>query len=132
MRICRYLCIFIYSTIPSVLLPDLRACTSLLDHDLIRSINAQFLQESIVGVVAAGEVGLGLGPDEEVSKANEGGSSSQETLDSEGGREVPDIGRPDVQNLILLRDLIMMYIFPIQTKFLSLDKYDAFFLISCS
>jgi hypothetical protein len=85
-----------------------------------------------VGVVAAGEVGLGLGPDEEVSKANEGGSSSQETLDSEGGREVPDIGRPDVQNLILLRDLIMMYIFPIQTKFLSLDKYDAFFLISCS
>lgn len=87
------------------------ACTSLLDHDLVRSVNTQSLQESIVGVVAAGEVGLGLSLDEQVSETDEGSGSSQETLDSEGGREGPDVGRPDVQHLILLRDLFDVYFF---------------------
>lgn len=79
--------------------------TALLDHDLVGSINAQGLQETVLGVVAAGEVGLGLGLSKDVAESKEGSSSSQQTLHSQTSGERPDIGGPDVKDIILLWDL---------------------------
>lgn len=79
--------------------------TALLDHDLVGSINAQGLQETVLGVVAAGEVGLGLGLGKDVAESKEGSSRSQQTLHSQTSGESPDIGGPDVEDIILLWDL---------------------------
>lgn len=79
--------------------------TALLDHDLVGSINAQGLQKTVLGVVAAGEVGLRLGLGKEVAESDEGSSSSQQTLHSQSSGESPDIGGPDIEDVILLWDL---------------------------
>ena len=60
-----------------------------------------------MGVVAAGEVGLGLGLGEEGSESNESSCSSQETLYAESSGECPHIRRPDVEDLVFFRDLVV-------------------------
>ena len=83
----------------------LGAGTTLGDHDLIRSIDTEVLQESVMGIVTAGKVGLGLGLVKEVAESQESGSGSQKTLHTQGGREGPDIGRPDVEDIVFFSDL---------------------------
>lgn len=50
-------------------------------------------------------MGLGPGLGKEVAESEEGSSSSQHTLHSQTGGESPDIGGPDVEDIILLWDL---------------------------